>query len=282
MAIRLVVLVAGLGIGALAAGLAFNQSWAADTWPWADAELSHLFVASIWSAIAAIGVGIAAVGDLGELQTGAVALAVMFGGSTVCLFVRAGEGHGLRYALFYGAVCLFALVFVALGSSQLPIRDKRPMPKAVRAFFGFAVLVLTAAGLLLLCRVQAFPWLVDERSEAMFGCISLGAATYFFLSMVKSRWQDARGGAIALIAYDVVLLPSYVQLPAGNGLYSTALPVNDAHLAVYIAFLAVTLLFAVYYLFINRSTRSWRIVDCDDERNGRPSVLLAAGSSPRP
>ena len=93
----------------------------------------------------------------------------------------------------------------------------------------------------------------------MFGCISMGSASYFFMSMFKSRWQDARGGFMALIAYDITLLPSYVQLPSRSGLYSATGPDDNLHLAIYITFLSVTLLFSIYYLFISRQSRSWRI-----------------------
>lgn len=73
--VRCLVFGAALAVGALAAGCAFNQSWAASLWPWADGQLSHLFVASIWAAIAAIAVGIAALGELAQLLIGGLARA---------------------------------------------------------------------------------------------------------------------------------------------------------------------------------------------------------------
>ena len=263
--IRWLVLCAALAVGVLAAGLAFNQSWATSLWPWADGPLSHLFVASIWAAIAAIAVGIAAVGELAELLTGGLALAVMFAGQSLYLFVRAGEGHGARYAVGYGAVAAVGLALAGLGSRYLPVRDQRPMPRVVRVFFGLAVLLLLTAAILLLCRAQVFPWAVDPRSAAMFGCIALGSASYFSMSMLKPRWQDARGGAIALLAYDIALLPTYVRLPSSNdNPYATTGPINNVHLAIYLTFLSVTALFSIYYLLVARGTRDWRVQAGDE------------------
>jgi len=160
-------------VGAFSAGYAFNQEWATQTWPWPDGDFSHIFFGSILAAIAAIGVWIGSVGDWGALKTGGLSLFVMFGGCSIYLFIRAADGHDVGYAIVFAAV---AGAGAALGFAfrKVPIADRRLMPVPVRASFVGVVALLVTAGALLLARVQIFPWAVDVRSAAMFGCIAWG------------------------------------------------------------------------------------------------------------
>lgn len=274
---RYVLLVAALGVGALATGYSFNQGWATQTWPWPDGDFTHLFAGSILAAIAAIGVWVAAVGEWSALRNGGLAVFVMFGGCSAYLFVRATAGQDINYAIGFAAVAA-AGATLALAARHVPVRDQRPMPTAVRAAFVAVVAVLLVAGVVLLARVQLFPWAVDDRSTVMFGCVSLGSASYFASSLAGRCWHDARGGLVAVLAYDLVLFPRYVLFPRGSDAYGYPAPTNNAHLPAFIAFISVTGLLAIYYLFVAKRTRKWSIV----RSAAVPGATAAGPSPPRP
>jgi hypothetical protein len=121
------------------------------------------------------------------------------------------------------------------------------------------VALLVTAGALLLARVQIFPWAVDVRTSVMFGCISLGSASYFASSLLSPTWHSARGGLVAVLAYDLVLFPRYVVWRGATDASGYPSPTDAAHLAVFIVFVSVTGLLAIYYLFIGRATRGWSV-----------------------
>jgi hypothetical protein len=244
--------------GALSAGYAFNQEWATQTWPWPDGDFSHIFFGSILAGIAAIGVWIGAVGDWAALMTGGLSLFVMFGGCSIYLFIRAADGHDVGYAIVFAAVA-GAGAALGLAFRKVPIADRRLMPVPVRASFVGVVALLVTAAALLLARVQIFPWAVDVRSAAMFGCIALGSASYFASSLLSPTWHSARGGLVAVLAYDLVLFPRYVVWRGATDASGYPSPTDDAHLAVFIVFVSVTGLLAIYYLFIARATRGWSV-----------------------
>ena len=255
---RFLLVGAGLAVGAFSAGYSFNQEWATQTWPWPDGDFSHIFIGSILAAIAAIGIWIGAVGEWGALKTGGLSLFVMFGGCSIYLFIRAAEGHDVGYAIVFAAVA-GAGAALGLAFRKVPIADRRLMPLPVRAsFMGVLALLVTGAALLL-ARVQVFPWAVDSRTAVMFGCISLGSASYFASSLLSPTWHSARGGLVALLAYDLVLFPRYVVWRGATNASGYPSPTDDAHLPVLIVFVSVTGLLSIYYLFIDRATRGWSV-----------------------
>ena len=254
----LVMIVSGLGVAMLAAGYAVNDAWATTTWPWPDAGLSHLFVGSILAAVSVIFIWIGAVGEWGAVPAGALNICIISGGWSIYLLIRAAEGHGqLPYAsaLAAGAV---ASTTIGLWARKLPLRDQRKMPAPLRWAFVLFVAVLASAGTSLLLRAQVFPWSVDERSAVMFGCIFWGAATYFLSSLVNPRWHNARGQLLGFLAYDLVLLPRYVVLLGSHNLpYGPQ--TNFLSLGVYIGILVFSAVVAIYYLFVDPSTRQWSL-----------------------
>lgn len=248
-------IVLGVAFVGFAIGYVFDQSWATQTWPWADSSRSHTFVGSIMAAVAVAFIWIGVVGEWGALGAGALTVFVMCGGWASFLFTTARSRPALMpFAIFFAAVavtCIPAMIW----SWRRPVLDKREIPLLVRISFGIFAGVLTLAGTALVLRAQIFPWALNPDSGVMFGWIFLGDACYFLCSLSRPWWHNARGQLLSFLAYDIVLIPLLLGLS-----YDLTLdPNRSLSLLLYVSVLFYSGGLAVYYLFIDARTRGWAI-----------------------
>jgi hypothetical protein len=87
----------------------------------------------------------------------------------------------------------------------------------------------------------------------MFGWLFLGSAVYFIYGFVRPSWHNMRGQLLAFLAYDVVLILPYALM------FPTVQPEHFQSLCAYFAVLVYSSVVAIYYLFIDKRTRGWRI-----------------------
>jgi hypothetical protein len=239
----------------LALGFAFERGWAVDTWPFdGRGPLSNIFVGSIFAAAAGSAAWCLLVGSRRALAGLALDYAVILaplGGYSLAL---AGGGSGSRahFALF-GLVALSgAAVGVVLLRSSLrtPWRSARPTPRLVLASFGVFVVGLVVIAALLLARVSVLPWPVTDELSTLVGLMFLGAAAYFAYGLADRRWENAGGQLAGFLAYDAVLLVPFLQrLPTVSDEFRL-------ELVVYTAVLVYSGLLALWYLALDRRTRS--------------------------
>jgi hypothetical protein len=240
----------------LAAGYVAQAPWATGTWPWPDGRLSNIFVGSIIASVAVAFVWIGWSGELGALAAGAMAVVTIGLGSGGFL-VSLGVAEGRPSLLTSGAVML-GLAVVSAGfffwSRRISIRDRRPMPRFLRiSFFIFIVALVFAASALVLKVPNVFPWSLKPESSVMYGWIFFGNAVNFLYPMLKPAWNNARAQLVSFLAYDLVLIPPFVAQ------YSTVKPEYALSLNLYLLVLIYSCAVAVYYLFLDPRTRSWRI-----------------------
>lgn len=251
--LRYVCVLVGVLLLAFAAGYVLQAPWATSMWPWPDGRLSYIFVGSIQAAIAASVIWIGLSEEWGALAAGAVNMLVMAGGMALFLFRLAARGDG-GYLWIYAAWCAaFALlnVGILLWSRKYAIRDPRPTPRLVRiSFVCFAAVLLGVGGMLLARVPNVFPWPLNPDSSVMFGWIYIGAACYFLYAVVYPRWHNARAQLWGFLAYDVVLIPPFLAH------FAEVKPEHSLSLTVYVAVLVYSATLAVYYLFLNESTRA--------------------------
>ena len=69
------------------------------------------------------------------------------------------------------------------------------------------------------------------------------------------RWHSARGQLLGFLAYDLILIGPFLAH------FNTVNPVHRLSLTIYTLVLVYSGALAVYYLFVNKTTRSWRIED---------------------
>jgi hypothetical protein len=250
---RAALVAAGLAmlVGTVAFG--YRWSWATDLWPWPDTNLSYIFIASILAAIAIPTVWIGLSGEMGAIEAGAVDLTVTYVGMTVYLITIAGDpgqpALGAYIAVF--AIAAASTIAVLAVSRRLDLRDPRPMPAVVRAWFAFFACVLIAVSALLIAHVAVFPWPLRPESSRMFGLIFLGAAAYFVHGFFRPRWANATGQLAGFLAYDVVLIVPFIR--HFHEVHGTKL----ISLIVYTAVLVASGALAIVYLFVRRETRVW-------------------------
>jgi len=247
--------VIGVAFVGFAIGYVFDQTWATQTWPWADTPRSHAFVGAIMAAVAVAFVWIGVVGEWGALGAGALTVFVMCGGWASFLVTMMRGRPGLfPFAIFFAVVAMIC-VPAMIWSWRHPILDEREIPLLVRVSFAVFAGVLALAGTALVLRAHIFPWALNADSGVMFGWIFLGDACYFLSTLSRPRWHDARGQLLSFRAYDVVLIPLLLGLS-----YNLTLdPDHSLSLLLYLAVLLYSGSLAVYYLFIDPRTRGWAI-----------------------
>jgi hypothetical protein len=128
------------------------------------------------------------------------------------------------------------------------------MPRLVRISFAiFTIVLLLVGALLVLRRPVVFPWPLKPESSVIFGLIFLGAATYFAIAQRSSKWHSARGQLTGFLAYDLVLIGPFLAH------FSAVKPEHRLSLILYVSVLLYSGALAVYYLFIDKITRPWKV-----------------------
>jgi hypothetical protein len=254
--IRAFLLLGGIAFLALTIGFFFQMPWATNLWPWPVGRLSYIFIASITAAVAVPNIWIGLSGESGAAKGGAINLGAAALGSSAYLFLlyfRDREPQILTTAVVF-AVLLPIAVVIFRWSKNNPIRDTRAMPDPVKiSFLVFTSVLIVTGTLLVQQRPVIFPWPLKPESSVIFGFIFLGAALYFANALFEPKWHNARGHLLGFLAYDLILIGPYI---------SHLNTVKDAHrlsLIIYISVLLYSGGLAVYYLFINKITRTWKI-----------------------
>ncbi len=239
-------------------GFYTQMPWATGLWPFAgESRLSAIFISSIMAAIAAPLIWIGWSGEWGAAAGGAINLGIMYVGLSVFLFQVYNETMEQRM-LFYAIGCgVLALVNlgILIWSGRYPLRDSRPLPRPVQISFAFFAILLIAVGSALILRAPTiFPWPLNPNSSVMFGWIFLGAAFYFIYGILRPSWHNALGQLLGFLAYDLILIVPFLAH------FSDVTPEHLLSLVLYVIVLIYSGVLAVYYLFINPNTRSWRVV----------------------
>ena len=238
----------------LAAGFCLQLPWAVSLWPWDNSFLPYLFLGAITTAAAASLLWIGFSGELGTAVGGALDQAVFYIGlasSLLLLFQQKGDQSLLTGALVCAAGALITLTLL-LWFRRYPIRDSRPMPLPVHiSFVVFVVLLVLVGSGILLQIPNVFAWKLSPTSSVLLGWFFLGAACYFLYGLVRPSWPKACGQLWAFLAYDLVLIVPYLLR------FAIASPVQLPSLIINTAVLLYSGTLAVYYLLINKATRTW-------------------------
>jgi hypothetical protein len=85
----------------------------------------------------------------------------------------------------------------------------------------------------------------------------VGAAVYFIYGLLRPSWLNAAGQLLGFLFYDLVLIEPFITR------LSAVSDENRLGLYIYTAVVTVSGLIAIYYLFINRPTRTatWRLAN---------------------
>ncbi len=262
----------GIVLTALTVGYIFQFPWAISTWPWPDGPLSHLFVGSILASITVAVFWIAFAGEWGAMAAGALNVLVMFAAMAIYLswlYVQGDHPSLLPYIVMALVAGLFS-GGLFLWSRHIPIRDSRLTPYPVRiSFVIFAATLILVSTALILKAPGIFPWLLNPDSSVMFGCIFLGDAFYFIVALLNPRWNNARSQLLSFLAYDLVLIGPFL------GQFAVVKPDHRLSLIIYVLVLLYSGGLAIYYLFLNKTTRRWAIDPSDQRTNipGHPAPI---------
>jgi hypothetical protein len=251
---RAITIIQGVVFTLLTIGLGLRLPWATGIWPFEllETRLGFIFLTSIAAAVAAPSLWAGITGELRAVPAGAINFTVMFTGMSAFLFMengRAPHPETLRAAIVTTAFAFGSLGAFLMGM-RIPWRDSRPMPGPVRiAFALIAIILILVGGALVLGVPNIFPWPLAPESSVMYGWIFLGASTYFVNGFFEAKWSNAAGQLAGFLAYDLVLIGPFLQH------FATVRPDLRINLTIYVAVILISAALAVYYLFVNGSTR---------------------------
>jgi hypothetical protein len=217
--------------------------------------MSFIFLASIFAAAAASTLWAVLAGESRGLTGIALDYLMILVPMSILVFQLAASGRSSSLMIF-GVICVLGALFglgLGLWSRRMPVHDTRPVPRLVRWSFGFFVIALIiAGGALVLKTPNILPWQVTTVSAVIYGWMFLGAAAYFGYGLLRPGWYNAAGQLVGFLAYDVVLIwPFLTQFPT---ISDQARP----SLIIYTLVVSLSALMAIFYLFINPTTRLWR------------------------
>jgi hypothetical protein len=237
-----------------ALGYIFQWPFATQLWPLPYTnQTTFFFIGSIFAAGAASTVWCLVTKEYGALAGVSLDYTAIFIPTAIFTFEISVSSSALRA---FSVVALIGAVFglgMLLWSLRIPIRDPRPMPRLVRwSFVVFVIALIIVGGRMVLKESNILPWNVMMAGQVLYGWMFLGAAAYFTYALVRPSWHNSAGQLVGFLAYDVVLIvPFLLLLPTID---SDRLP----SLIIYILVVSFSGLLAIYYLFINPTTRMVR------------------------
>jgi hypothetical protein len=263
LAIRIVLVIVGLLMFPLAWGFATGADWATMWWLWVDTPLSYRFIGAMQAAIGVAMIWIGLTNALHMLVAGGLNLFVMLTGIAIYLFSGQEPLTPTMRTLGIGSA-LFALfnLWLVFWAQRFVPTDPRPMPWGLRiCFMIFVAALLAVGGALVTQQKGIFPWPLSTGTSAVFGWMFLGDAFYFLYALFRPRWVNAAPQLWSFLAYDLVLIPPFINLLGAPRVIveDGALPYEllQYNLVVYLGILFFSAMVAIYSLFIDARTRVW-------------------------
>lgn len=272
--VRPVAAVVALLWALVAVGLYRGSGWATWIWPWADAEMTYIFLSSIAAAVAAPLAWIVIVDEPAAIAGMAIDGVVI--GSAMTAVIAVSAFTSSDWSLLVRAIALAAAVaatfMVFRVTHPWPHRDPTPQTQFVRWYFRLLIAVLIPVGTLLMIQTESmFPWDLPGRTSSMIGGVFIGAASYFVYGLWRGIWVHAGGQLAGFLAYSLVLGIPYWRtvfdrdaMSASGGYQSfpgqvvpgaQAESVNETSLFIYTAVITAAFLVSCWYLFVNPPTR---------------------------
>lgn len=240
----------------LTLGFFFQMRWATFLWPWEDTRLSYIFIAAITAAVGAPMIWIGLSGEFAAARGGATALGISSAGIAIYLFYIYSQTLDLQILITAVLFTLFVPVnlLIFLWSRKIPIRDQRQTPIMVEySFLLFIILLILVCPALVRHAPFVFPWPLDPQTSTLFGILLAGAIFYFLAALRTSKWHSARGQLLGFFAYDLVLIAPLLAH------FQTVTPKHRTSLTFFLIVILLSLILAIIYLLINKTTRPWRI-----------------------
>jgi len=228
---------------------------AVSLWPFSGTTpLTFIFISSIFAAAAASTLWVAATKHYGALA--GIGLDYLIILAPLAIYsIQLGAKSDNPGLTNYGIACVFGALFglvLFLWSVRIPMDTTLPMPGLVRWSFVIFIAALLVVSSQLIFQVPGIiPWKITPELSVVIGWMFMGAAAYFVYSLLRPSWVNSAGQLSGFLAYDVVLIiPFLTRLP-------TVAPENRTGLYIYTIIVIYSGLLAVYYLFINKTTRIW-------------------------
>lgn len=252
-ALRLILYSACIILALFALGFILQVPFVIALWPLPYSDTTNLlFIASIFLAASASTLWCLLTKEYGALSGVALDYVVILTPLAIYAFQLNSERPTSVMTVFMVACALTALAGTGLfvWSIRLPIEKSPPLPLLVRISFMVFVVALLFAGWQLINRTSGIlPWQTTPATIVMYGWMFIGAAAYFVYGLVRPGWRNAGGQLAGFLAYDLVLILPFILM------LSTITPARRTSLLIYIAVVTYSGLLAIYYLFINRTTR---------------------------
>jgi hypothetical protein len=238
----------------------FQVPFAINLWPFeGTTPLTFIFISSIFAAAAAPTLWAAVTENYGALA--GIGLDYFFILLPVAILSFQAGAAGSTNLVSYGIICLFGALFgigLLVWSLRYPLDRSLPLPRVVMGSFIFFIIALAIVSFKLITKTpNAIPWTITPTLSLVIGWMFVGAAVYFIYGLLRPSWLNAAGQLLGFLFYDLVLIEPFITR------LSAVSDENRLGLYIYTAVVTVSGLIAIYYLFINRPTRTatWRLAN---------------------
>jgi hypothetical protein len=247
--VRLALVVYAVVLLCLAAGFIFRQPWAIETWPFRyTGGMSYNFVASILAAAAA-SILYCGLSRDPRAMFGVGIDAAVINGPVAYLALSSGDASMRSFGVAAAATAAAGLG-VCVWSRRYAWRDKQPTPVLVRVALAIFVVALWVVGSAMAAGSQKIlPWEVSPEVARIYGWTFLGASTYLLYGAVVGVWSNAAGQLLGFLAYDLVLIPPFIDY------FGHVAPDRLLNHVVYSTVVGVSAVLAVFYCFVLPRTR---------------------------
>jgi hypothetical protein len=258
-------LVLGIVVAIVSAGLAWQQEWATDLWPWPDVRMTYIFLASIGAAIVTPLIWAAVTNEIGSLipvflllALGQMAIGVYFS----IRLIRHDETM-LASMIIFSFLSAAVMTYLYQWSLHIPLDDQRGTPRYVQIAFLLFEVVLIPVGLALILQADnVFPWDLEPQTSTVIGFIFWSAAVLFAWCYLHPDWAYAGPALAGFLAYDLVLIVPYIDMllnrDTTKSMYgASGEEVNIKSLVVYIPVILFSGAVAAWAIFVDRRTRVW-------------------------
>lgn len=230
----------------------FQWSLAINLWPFeGTTPLTYILIASFFAAAAASTLWPLLSGNVGALAGVALDYIFIFTPMAVyMLWLGTRDASSEKFA--FGVICAAGTVFglwLFQWARRWPLDTSIPLPAVVRGSFAVFVLALLFVSARLWLQITTIPWKLTPELSVVAGCMFFGAAVYFIYGLLRPSWANAGGQLAGFLAYDLVLI-----IPLLRALPNVA-PEFRTRLIAYIIVVVYSGLLAIYFLFINQTTR---------------------------
>ncbi len=243
----------GLFFLALAFGFALQSPWVTWLWDWSDAPMTYVFLAALLASYGAGSMLMVWLEEWGAAIGGSIAVAIAFGGFAITAVVIMLSDGGFDLAVHAAVMAVIAILAIGTAFTGLngPSKASCPLPRGLRRIYFVLAPLLFLIGIELILHLPAIlPWPLTWQTSLLLGWILIGFAFNYAYVALRGDWAAGQVILFGFLVYDIVIIVPFLLL--GETIEGEDFQIS---LVINLGIVILSALLAIFYLFIDRTTR---------------------------